>query len=196
MTFYNLSAAQALRQSMLKVDVSNEPSPRIKMYDGTVFSRVGFRGKGVEAFLVAQGLTVPIRPNQSVLSESGAVILRLSNTEFWIVDADNTQHQLIAALELASQNVSDVYRLYCQHSHSAFLIKGTDTSTMFAKICGVDLRDNTFAVASIAQTSVARTNTIVVRQVIKDEEVFMLFSDLASSQYLWDAIADACAEFT
>jgi len=67
---------------------------------------------------------------------------------------------------------------------------------MFAKICGVDLSEGAFSVTSIAQTSVARTNAIVVRQDKNGEEVFLLLSDLASSQYLWDAISDASSEFT
>jgi sarcosine oxidase subunit gamma len=195
MEFYNLSSAYELRQSMLKADANESSASGIKMSDCTVFSRVGFRGKGVEAFLVTQGLPVPAKPNQSVVSESGVIVLRLSNTEFWIIDADNTQHTLIKTLELASQNMVGVYRLYCQHSHSSFLIKGADISTMFAKICGVDLSDDVFPIGNIAQTSVARTSTIVVRQMLKGETVFIMFSDLAGSQYLWDAIADASAEF-
>jgi len=196
MDFYNLSSANTLRRSMLDVEQSKLLSSRIKLQDGTIFSRVGFRGQGVEGFLVDQGLPVPSVPNQSETSDTGLVILRLSMTEFWILDIDNTQHEKIDALELASKDLSKVYRLYCQHSHAFFVLAGKDLSNMFAKICGVDLSERAFSVASIAQTSVARTNAIVVRQEKNGEEAFLLLSDLASSQYLWDAIVDASKEFT
>jgi len=196
MDFYNLSSANKLRRSMLNVEQSNLLNSSIKLQDGTAFSRVGFRGQGVERFLVDQGLAVPSAPNQSVLSDTGLVILRLSKTEFWILDIDNAQDEIIEALELASKGLSQVYRLYCQHSHAFFVLAGKDLSNMFAKICGVDLSEGAFSVTSIAQTSVARTNAIVVRQDKNGEEVFLLLSDLASSQYLWDAIVDASKEFT
>lgn len=195
MNFFNVSSAIELRQSMLNTAVSEPSESSIKMHDATVFSRVGFRGKGVEGFLVSQGLPIPHKPNQSELSESGALILRLSMSEFWIIDTDNSHYALIQALELASQGVSGVYRLYCQHSHSLFLVKGNELPKMFAKVCGVDLSNSAFIVAYIAQTSVARVNAIVVRQILNGEEVFLLLSDLASSQFLWDAIDDARAEF-
>ncbi|OUR80265.1 sarcosine oxidase subunit gamma [Marinomonas sp. 42_23_T18] len=195
MDFYNLSSANKLRRSMLNLEHSESLNSRIKMQDATAFSRVGFRGQGVERFLAEQGLAVPSAPNQSVLSDTGLVVLRLSKTEFWILDTDNAQHELIAALELASKGLSQVYRLYCQHSHAFFLIRGKEISNLFAKICGVDLSESAFAVTSIAQTSVARTNAIVVRQERNDEAFFLLLSDLASSQYLWDAIVDAATEF-
>ena len=195
MNVYDLSSAPELRQSKLNLGESPVANTAIKMLDATTFSRVGFRGKGVSAFLIEQGFVVPSSPNQSVLNDSGILILRLSQTEFWLVDIENSQHGLIQGVELASNKVSDVYRLYCQHSHSCFVLVGDDIPNMFAKVCGVDLSDQSFAVSNIAQTSVARINSIVVRQDIKDVDTYLMFSDLASAQSLWDAIADACEEF-
>lgn len=195
MSFYNLSSAIESRRSMLEVEMAMPTAANLVMKDNSVFSRVGFRGKGVEGFLTERGYLVPAKPNQSVLNESGLLVLRLSQSEFWLIDSTNDNHEAIYELEIASQNLSAVYRLYCQHSHACFAIKGENVGLMFAKICGVDLRDETFAVNAIAQTSVARTNAIIVRQIISGEEVFILLADMASSVYLWHAIDDAITEF-
>ena len=192
---YNLSAAQTLRKSMLKIDATSLINSTISMQDCTVYSRVGFRGLGTESFLMSQGFPIPSQPNQSLRNEEGIAVLRLSNTEFWLLDTNNTHHEKIELLELAAQGLNDVYRLFCQHSHACFVITGEKTSSMFSKVCGVDLRDSVFPIGSIAQTSVARINAIVTRQVEDGREYFLLCADLASAQYLWEALADAAAEF-
>lgn len=195
MNFYNLSSAVELRRSQLVVGSPELINSNISMHDQTLFSRVGFRGKGVESFLREQGINVPAVPNQSVVTAAGVLVLRLSNTEFWVIDTDKSQHELIEALELASKGVANVYRLYCQHSHGCFLVRGENTSNMFAKVCGVDLSEKAFECASIAQTSVARVNAIIAKQLISGEEGYLVLSDIAGTQHLWNAIADASAEF-
>lgn len=195
MNFYNLSSAVELRRSQLVVGSPELINSNISMHDHTLFSRVGFRGKGVESFLREQGLNVPTVPNQSVVTAAGVLVLRLSNTEFWVIDTDKSQHEFIEALELASKGVANVYRLYCQHSHGCFLVRGENTSNMFAKVCGVDLSEKAFECASIAQTSVARVNAIIAKQIISGEEGYLVLSDIAGTQHLWNAIADASAEF-
>ena len=195
MNFYNLSSAVELRRSQLVVGSPELINSNISMHDHTLFSRVGFRGKGVESFLREQGINVPAVPNQSVVTAAGVLVLRLSNTEFWVIDTDKSQHEFIEALELASKGVANVYRLYCQHSHVCFLVRGENTSNMFAKVCGVDLSEKAFECASIAQTSVARVNAIIAKQLISGEEGYLVLSDIAGTQHLWNAIADASAEF-
>ncbi|MEL0612584.1 sarcosine oxidase subunit gamma [Marinomonas arenicola] len=201
MTFFNLSSAPSLRRS--SVDSNNiwPAQSSIKSENQTVFSRTGFRGVGAESFLISHGLTVPSEPNQSILFNNSLVILRLSKTEFWLVCTDSSQHEFVETLELASQEVSDVYRLFCQHSHACFAFKGEQTATMFSKVCGVDLSHEGFPIGGVAQTSVARVNAIVTRQYLKgeaskEEECFIVLSDLASAPYLWSALADAANEFS
>ncbi|RCW99615.1 sarcosine oxidase subunit gamma [Marinomonas foliarum] len=195
MESFNLSSVPSLRKNMLDLTHSGLSNASIKSQDCTVHSRVGFRGMGVENFLTSQGLPIPSEPNQSLLFDESLVVLRLSKSEFWLVDIENTHHELIETLELGAKGLDDVYRLFCQHSHACFLFKGEQTATMFSKVCGVDLRRSVFPIGSIAQTSVARTNAIVTRQEGKGKEYFLLLSDLASSQYLWEALADAASEF-
>ncbi|MCB5160739.1 sarcosine oxidase subunit gamma family protein [Marinomonas algarum] len=197
MDLFNLSAAPDLRKSMLDLASTKAKATRssIKMQDCTVFSRAGFRGTGAEAFLASHGIAIPTKPNESLSCQASLVVLRLSRSEFWIISTDNSEHAKIEALEVAAMGVENVYPLYCQHSHACFMLTGAETENMFSKVCGVDLRNNVFPVGAVAQTSVARTGAIVTKQTHAQGDYFLLFADIASVQYLWEALTDAAAEF-
>lgn len=194
MSYFNLSAVPDLRRSMVS-DSSTISDTGIQMKDLSVQSRVGFRGKGALNFLKENGFSTPDKPNQAKMTEQGVCILRLSNTEFWLIDMSNDNHELIQNVELASDGVADVYCLYCQHSHGAFVISGASIANMFAKVCAVDLSINSFAEGAIAQTSVARVNAIIVRMEGDKNNAFLVLSDSATAEYLWHSLADAASEF-
>ncbi|CAM3534754.1 Sarcosine oxidase, gamma subunit family [Vibrio aerogenes CECT 7868] len=192
MEYFNLSAAPELRKSLIA-----ETSPvngAINCQDVTTYSRVGIRGEQAGAFLAEQNLPVPSQPNQAARADD-LIVLRLSQKEFWVIDLSHTNHSVLANLELLVLNTKGLYRLYCQHSHMMMLINGLSVHRMFAKVCGVDLSEKVFPAGAIAQTSVARTNAVVVRLASGDQEQFLLLADISSAQYLWEAIADAAMEF-
>jgi len=64
-----------------------------------------------------------------------------------------------------------------------------------AKLCGVDLRPNAFAPGSVAQTSAARINVIVINLGAHAEPCFQILFDRASLAYFKDAMLDAMTEF-
>jgi sarcosine oxidase subunit gamma len=76
-----------------------------------------------------------------------------------------------------------------------FMVVGRHAPAMFAKICGVDLRPRSFAKGAIAQTSVARTNCIVIGVRIGDLPAYHLLGDSASAAFMHASILDAMAEF-
>jgi sarcosine oxidase subunit gamma len=194
MAFFNLSATPNARCSMVSEAEINLNSA-ITMSDISVNARVGFRGKGASYFLEANGFSVPGKPNQAKMTEQGICILRLSDSEFWLVDSNNSNQSAIESLELASNGQDAVYRLYCQHSHGAFVISGASIAEMFAKVCAVDLSIHSFAEGAIAQTSVARVNAIIVRMKDDKSNIFLLLSDFTTTDYLWHSLADAAFEF-
>lgn len=59
-----------------------------------------------------------------------------------------------------------------------------------AKLCGVDLRPQTFAPGSVARISV-----IVINAAIAELPALHILCDRASASYFWDALLDAMAEF-
>ncbi|MFD2178921.1 hypothetical protein [Veronia pacifica] len=165
--------------------------------DATTSNRIGFRGTKAAAFLEQHNVSLPDKPNRAVQMSDGLLVLRLSHTEYWLVDADNLNTTTLSNLEKASEDTSDVIRLYCQHSVAMFVLSGPACPQMFAKVCAVDLQLDAFDLGSIAQTSVARVSSIVVRApTTKEQETcFYIFSDISSASYLWHALDDAAAEF-
>ena len=87
------------------------------------------------------------------------------------------------------------YPLPRRDSHAWFALAGSRLPAFFAKICGIDLRLDKFADLSIAQTSVARLNAILLRADQGGAPVFHLLADSASAAYLLECLRDAAGEF-
>ena len=69
------------------------------------------------------------------------------------------------------------------------------TCQCLTKLCGVDLRPDRFMDGEVAQTPVARLNSVIVRADLGTVPVFHILGDSASAEYYWDALIDAMAEF-
>lgn len=62
-------------------------------------------------------------------------------------------------------------------------------------MCGVDLRTHKFGKGEIAQTSLAQTNAIILRNDFATTPGFFILSDVSLTEYLWDSLLDAMLEF-
>lgn len=192
----NFEVRRSLIQAM-ETDSDRSPS----LINQTVFERAGVRGPNSLALLESIGLPVPAKPNTATVTETGELLLRLSNTECWLLSLRAGMNEKVNLLREAVQNAEGVYSLYCQYSHAQLSLTGelsltgNNLSAIMAKVCGVDLRENAFPTGSIAQTSIARVNAIVVRHQSEEQEQFVILSDITTSEYLWEALLDAMAEF-
>lgn len=164
------------------------------LLDLSLLPRCGFRGANAAAYLQSQGLPVPSAPNQSSEGGQGELVLRLSQTEYWVLSGLDDRGMGVEALPLQSSPVA-CYPLYCQDSHAWFVMTGQHLANTLAKVCAVDLREAQFPLHAIAQTSVARVNAIVVSHQLRGLPAMSILSDNASAEYLWDALLDAMAEF-
>lgn len=193
MASFMISAEPQLRHNSFNaktVDAS------ISLADVTCSNRIGFRGQQAATFLQAQGLEVPSQANRALVMNNGLIILRLSQTEFWLLDIDNQHSQLMIKLETLADMTKQVTRLYTQHSQAMFIINGDDCPQMFAKVCAVNLHLDAFESGAIAQTSVARVSSVVVNVSEKAQPTcFIILSDISSAHYLWQALEDAATEF-
>jgi sarcosine oxidase subunit gamma len=174
---------------------SSEQVVRASLLDLSVVSRTGFRGINAAVYLQQAGLPVPVQPNQASIGDMGELILRLSQKEFWVLDGLTAQGDILDKLSQHALPSAACYSLFCQDSHAWFMLTGNHLADIMAKVCGVDLREDAFPVGSIAQTSVARVNAIVVSHQVNSIPVFSLLSDSASAEYLWKALLDAMQEF-
>ena len=166
--------------------------------------RIGFKGADTADWLRQQGVTMPTQPNSACQTEQGITVARLSQNEFLILDSVAEPGAKIAeaGLEIAqletdwSMNLAQrTYLLPRADSHAWLALTGAFASQVLSKICAVDMRLHKFAQHSVAQTSVARSNAIVVRADQGSTPCFFVLADLSTAEFLWHGLLDAMDEF-
>jgi len=190
-----------------------ETARRLGLADLSPLPRLGLKGAGTADWLAGQGLEVPPESNLAVRQASGVLAARLAPSELLLLGdftgdftgnlagdlaGDSAPLDAFAAAWRAEPTPPVSPRGYLlprRHSHFWFLLSGTCTAGMFAKLCGVDLRPGKFANGRIAQTSIARMNAVVIRDDRGGVLAYHLLGDSASAEYLWDCLLDAMAEF-
>jgi sarcosine oxidase subunit gamma len=169
---------------------------RLGLADLSLLPRTGFKGSKVIPALEAKGIELAV-PNQAVRQDDGGLAAVLAMTEVLILAPLSADDGRIRALERgwSLDQADGCYLVPRQDSHFWFALTGDKASEMMAKLCAVDLRLARFADLGIAQTSVARTNCIVIRADLGALPTFHLLGDSASAGYMWDCLLDAMAEF-
>jgi sarcosine oxidase subunit gamma len=179
-----------------------ETARRLGLADLSPVPRTGFKGAGTVEWLTGQGVEVIAESNRAARQSGGDLAARLAPGEVLALGALGAEADgLPAALEAAwaaeplPPEVPRGFPVPRRDSHAWFLVSGSEAATMFAKLCGVDLRPAKFPDLAIAQTSVARISAIVVRDDRGGTLAYHLLADSASAEYLWDCLLDAMAEF-
>ncbi len=158
--------------------------------------RVGFRGPQSADYLQQRGFVLPQAPNRAVTQADGSHVARLSHTEYLLLGSQADQGERIADEEARWElDHSANYLLPRQDSHAWIQLSGSRLSEIMAKLCGVDLSAEAFGPGSVAQTSAARINVIVVNVGGEQVPTFQILFDRASHEYFLAAVLDALAEF-
>lgn len=182
-------------------DSEVEQARTLGLSDLSPLARCGFKGAGTIEWLAGQGIEVPEQPNRAQPQGDGCVAARLSLTEVLVLgdlagQAD-TCTRLVQTWESEAQPPSPPrgFPLPRADSHAWLSLTGAQVPAMLAKLCGVDLRPGVFANNSVAQTSVARLNAVIIRDDLGKTLNYYLLPDSASAAYLWDCLSDAMTEF-
>ncbi|MGE6689891.1 sarcosine oxidase subunit gamma [Stutzerimonas stutzeri] len=174
----------------------SEQLRRCGLVDLSNLPRVGFRGADSAAFLQARGYQLPEKPNRGTSQPSGETVLRLSETEYFLLGSLTDGGERIATEESDwALGEQACYLLPRQDSHAWLALTGAYLPQLMAKICGVDLRAEAFPAGAVAQTSVARLSAIVVNATTPGLPVFHILCDRASAHYLWGTLLDAMDEW-
>ena len=171
---------------------------RLAIADLSPLPRVGFKGPDTMTWLTNNGVLIDgSKPNWSWRQNDGALAITRSPNEALILTALSTKSDLCAQLESKSYKSMETrtYILPRYHGLFWFVLTGSDASACIAKMCGVDLRTSAFPNSSVAQSSMARVSTIVVRADLGSTNTYHLLGDSASAEYFWDAMRDAMSEF-
>jgi sarcosine oxidase subunit gamma len=173
-----------------------EAARRLGLADLSVLPRTGFKGARIAAWLSEQGITLGEASNVAYPGANGVLAARLAPGEVLILGPLDGEEHRIAALERAwSYECVGVWPVPRRDASFWFMVTGKHSAATFAKICGVDLRAKSFADHRIAQTSVARSNCIVIHADCGAVPAFHLLGDSASASFVWRSVLDAMAEF-
>lgn len=159
--------------------------------------RVGLKGRDTPHWLERQGVRIPDGPNQARLQPDQSLVLRLSDDEHVFLGDLEMGSDLVARLGRDWQLEPDrlCYLMPRDDTHSWFALTGSQAPEMLAKVCAVDMRLHRFDNHRIAQTSVARTNGVVVRCDLATTPCFYILADSPSADFLWSCLLDAMQEF-
>lgn len=169
---------------------------RLGLADLSPLPRFGFKGPGMAEWLAAKGAPLGTESNRAYPVTGGTLAARLAPGEVLLLGSLDGSGAAVAALEQAwTYDVSGVWPVPRRDASFWFAVTGEHSPAMFAKICGVDLRPKSFADHAIAQTSVARTNCIVIRNDFSGTLGYYLLGDSASAGFMWTSVLDAMTEF-
>jgi sarcosine oxidase subunit gamma len=175
-----------------------ERAKRLGLCDLSALARSGYKGWAAIEWAGAQeGVRMPQANNTALGQDDGSLIARLADTEILLagpLDGSDATGEALAAAWAAARP-EGAYPVPRAETCACFLITGAHAANMLAKLCGVDLRPKAFAVGAVAQTSVAGTNAIVVRDDLGQAPGYLCFFDVASALSLWRCVLDAMAEF-
>ena len=170
---------------------------RLGVADLSPLPRVGLRGPGAREWLAAQGVDLPEEPNRARVQPDGSIAITRSWTEVLVLGRIRGADSLCARLEAGAADAqrARAYPLPRFDGMFWFALTGASAVDCLAKLCGVDMRESAFPVGSVAQTSLARLNAVIVRIELGDTPVFHLLGDSASAEYAWASLLDAMQEF-
>ena len=158
--------------------------------------RSGFKGAAAIAWLGEQGLGIGEASNRAYRQGDGVLAARLAPGEALLLPPPTGDGTAIDRLNRAWQDDGRLcFPVPRRDSHLWYRVLGDRGAEMMAKLCAVDLRPRSFPDLSIAQTSVARTGAIVIRDDIGPCPALHLLSDSASAAYLWRCLIDAMTEY-
>jgi len=171
---------------------------RLGLTDLSTLPRIGFKGRGAPDWVNNHGARLPGKPNRALTQTDGSCVVRLSEHEVLVLSGLSAPGVLVGELILDADSAAEqrAYLLPRADSHCWLALTGDDATQTLAKLCGVDMRPGKFSEGSVAQTSLARVNAIVIRNDLNEDlACFYIMCDVSMTEFLWESLLDAMQEF-
>lgn len=189
--------------AMLAVDygapeAERDAARRLGLCDLSVLPRAGFKGAGTRDWLASRDVTLPAAPNLAARQPDGALAAALGPEEILVLTDIAGRSTLAERLHEAWHSGAGGGRGYPvprRDTHAWFRVSGERAAAMFAKLAAVDLRPRKFAAGRVAQTSIARSAGIVIRNDGGAVPTYELLVEWAMADYYVPVLLDAMAEF-
>lgn len=151
--------------------------------------RLGLKGWAALTWLEGKVQHIPENNNMARIS-GGVLVIRLGPTEAILLAMGGAGGALLGDLGSMhdGEKPEGCYIVPRQDMSVWFRFSGKMVPTRMAELCAVDLRPARFKNGSVAQTSVAHQNTIVIRDDRDEVYGFDLLTDYTSGEYLWKVL--------
>jgi len=170
----------------------NQTFPGLTLQDFSSLPRFGLKGINTHNWLDAHNYRVGDDSNRAYPQDEGCLAARLSPRELlFLSDPDRPLN--LAEHDFFSPG-RDCYPIRRQDSHYWFSVTGENGPSMLAKLCGIDFSPDEFEVHQVAQTQVARTSAIFVRNDVPEGLRYYLLGDSSTKDYMWSCLLDAMSE--
>ena len=206
--FNNLSASwseingYAVALSIHDAKSEHQYAQTMALCDLSYLQRIGFKGKNTNEWLQKQQIKTPQNINTAEISSDGYLVAKLGAQDILILDNLENNSNIKNTLDRQWNNDYKQDNHCCgnimprQDSHACFCICGENAPEMFSTLCAIDLRTNKFDNLMIAQTSLARISTIIIRSDIGNTPAYFVLVENVSAEYCWDCIQDAIQELS
>lgn len=165
--------------------------------DLSLWSRAGLKGSVASVWLSERGLLVPAI-NAAAPQRDGSLLARLAENEFVALAGDGRRDGIPCGLPdftLGDEPEPGLCPVPRFAANAWFALAGARLDEALAKVCGIDLRPPKFSNHQVAQTMVARTSAILMRDDIGQMLRFHVIVDWTTAPYLWDALLEATLEY-
>ena len=125
---------------------------------------------------------------------SGELIIGSGPGEWLLLAPASTRPPLAAQLSPGGGEFSTI--IDATHGRVVLRLTGADAARTLEKLCAIDLSDKATPNRAAFRSSVARLACLVVRDDLDGVRSYLICSDRSSGQYLFDALADAGAEYS
>jgi sarcosine oxidase subunit gamma len=163
--------------------------------DLSLLPRFGAKGWETWPTLASIGIAPPDRNNTASRLAGGGVAMRLGDNEAFLLGdifGDAAAVQRAQALPAAS----GFYPVPRGDTHAWLLLIGAEVPKLLSKVCAVDFRLDRFADLAVAQTTIARVGSVVLRDDVAGTPAFHVLADSASARYLWGVLLEAADEYS
>lgn len=195
--FEELNGYAAAMTCGAEADAEVAQARSLGLSDLSALKRAGYKGWSTADWLRERGAELGDDSNRAYPQADGTRIARLAPGEALLLGDLAGESPLIDRLadSWSMASAAGCYQVPREDVSCWLKISGEHAAAMFAKVCAVDLRPQSFDAQQIAQTNVARLNAILIRDDLGPVLAYDLLTDIASAVYLWRSLLDAMAEF-
>ena len=168
---------------------------KVAIVDATLNGKLIVEGGEAEALLGAVLDISDLAINTGTIV-SGVGVYRLRTDHYFVGtepgEEDEIQRRLMEGM---AQQGGLITVTDFTHGRSEFQLIGPDSQGLLGKMCGLDFHCSAFVDGAAKQSSVAKTNQLIIRSDIGTIPKFIIIGTRSLGQYLWETILEAGREY-